>query len=152
MTVGCGRVVDRALEVEAPDDPGGGEIELGAQRNDELGAARKRHAFDFDLAAASPPTFDSQPSHFPGIRGPRFLGQLRGRRQRGWRRGWAACVSEGRCPQTLQTREERARKKANREGLALGKWWSRRESNPRPQVLYDQFYMRSRSIWISMQA
>src|SRR5690606_1201552 len=30
-------------------------------------------------------------------------------------------------------------------------WWSRRESNPRPQVLYDQFYMLSRSIWISVQ-
>jgi len=27
-----------------------------------------------------------------------------------------------------------------------GVWWSRRESNPRPQVLYDQFYMLSRSI------
>lgn len=47
---------------------------------------------------------------------------------------------------------ECARKKANREWLALMYWWSRRESNPRPQVLYDQFYMRSRSIWISMQA
>ena len=31
-------------------------------------------------------------------------------------------------------------------------WWSRRESNPRPQVLYDQFYMLSRSTWVSVQA
>jgi hypothetical protein len=23
------------------------------------------------------------------------------------------------------------------------RWWSRRESNPRPQVLYDQFYILS---------
>jgi len=26
------------------------------------------------------------------------------------------------------------------------KWWRRRESNPRPQVLYRQFYMRSLAI------
>ena len=28
-------------------------------------------------------------------------------------------------------------------------WWSRRESNPRPQAFAGQFYMRSRLIWIS---
>jgi hypothetical protein len=28
-------------------------------------------------------------------------------------------------------------------------WWSRGESNPRPQVIYDQFYMRSRFIFVS---
>src|SRR5690606_13328878 len=45
------------------------------------------------------------------------------------------------------------RKRAARLGRPFrAQWWSRRESNPRPQVLYDQFYMRSRSIWISMQA
>jgi hypothetical protein len=27
-------------------------------------------------------------------------------------------------------------------------WWSRGESNPRPQVIYDQFYMRSRFIFV----
>ncbi len=36
-----------------------------------------------------------------------------------------------------------AKKKANREWLALGEWWRRRESNPRPQVLRPRFYMRS---------
>ncbi|MCD6679991.1 MAG: IS66 family insertion sequence element accessory protein TnpB [Burkholderiaceae bacterium] len=30
-------------------------------------------------------------------------------------------------PRTLQTRGERPRKKANRERLALGRWWSRRQ-------------------------
>ena len=28
-------------------------------------------------------------------------------------------------------------------------WWSRRESNPRPQAFAGQFYMRSRLIWVS---
>jgi hypothetical protein len=26
-------------------------------------------------------------------------------------------------------------------------WWSRRESNPRPQALYRQFYILSPVIW-----
>lgn len=26
-------------------------------------------------------------------------------------------------------------------------WWSRRESNPRPQIFHRQFYMLSRLIW-----
>ena len=39
-----------------------------------------------------------------------------------------------------------------RGGPLRFQWWSRRESNPRPQVLHDQFYMRSRSTWISVSA
>ena len=35
------------------------------------------------------------------------------------------------------------KEKANGEQLALGEWWRRRESNPRPQVLRPRFYMRS---------
>ena len=35
------------------------------------------------------------------------------------------------------------RKKANRDRLALGYWWSRGESNPRPEALYSQVYILS---------
>jgi hypothetical protein len=35
--------------------------------------------------------------------------------------------------------------------LGFHYWWSRRESNPRPQVLYDQFYMLSRLFLVSLQ-
>lgn len=42
---------------------------------------------------------------------------------------------------------ERARKKANRERLTFIYWWSRRESNPRPQVLYSKFYILSPVVW-----
>ena len=47
---------------------------------------------------------------------------------------------------------DQTKKSPNREWLGLPYWRSRRESNPRPQVLYDQFYMRSRSTWVSVQA
>lgn len=35
------------------------------------------------------------------------------------------------------------RKKANRDRLALGYWWSRGESNPRPEALHSQVYILS---------
>jgi len=41
---------------------------------------------------------------------------------------------------------ERAKKKANRERLTFVYWWSRRESNPRPQALYRQIYILSPAI------
>ena len=41
---------------------------------------------------------------------------------------------------------ERAKKKANRDRLALGYWWSWGDSNPRPQAFFAQFYMCSRLI------
>lgn len=44
---------------------------------------------------------------------------------------------------------ERARKKANSELLTFVYWWSRRESNPRPQAILRQFYMLSSLVWIS---
>lgn len=68
---------------------------------------------------------------------------------------WARRPEEGSPQESARVpanTRERARKKANRERLAFIYWWSRRESNPRPQVLYDQFYMRSRSISVSVQA
>jgi hypothetical protein len=40
------------------------------------------------------------------------------------------------------------KKKANRGRLAFRYWWSRGGSNPRPQVLYRQFYIRSPVIWL----
>ena len=40
VPVGRRRVVDRPLQVETPDDAGRGEIELPAQRIDDLGIAR----------------------------------------------------------------------------------------------------------------
>jgi hypothetical protein len=36
-----------------------------------------------------------------------------------------------------------AEKNPTDKGWAFGKWWSRRESNPRPQVLYRAFYILS---------
>ncbi len=42
-----------------------------------------------------------------------------------------------------------ARKKTNRMEVGLLNWWSRRESNPRPQVLYRQFYILSLMIWFN---
>jgi hypothetical protein len=33
--------------------------------------------------------------------------------------------------------------KGRPQGTAFVFWWSRRESNPRPQALYSKFYMRS---------
>ena len=40
-------------------------------------------------------------------------------------------------------RRDRARKNPNRSRLGFCYWWRRRESNPRPQVLYGQRYMLS---------
>ena len=39
---------------------------------------------------------------------------------------------------------DRPRKNPNSDELGFCIWWSRRESNPRPQALHKQFYMRSR--------
>jgi len=41
------------------------------------------------------------------------------------------------------------KEKANRETVGLWRWWSRRESNPRPQAITGQFYMLSWLIWFS---
>ena len=44
---------------------------------------------------------------------------------------------------------EQAKKMSPEKSLGPADWWSRRESNPRPQAFAGQFYMRSRLIWIS---
>ncbi len=38
---------------------------------------------------------------------------------------------------------DQTKKSPNRERLGLMDWWSRGESNPRPQAITGQFYMRS---------
>ena len=37
-------------------------------------------------------------------------------------------------------------KKPTERGWFFNKWWRRRESNPRPEVLYRQFYILSAAI------
>jgi hypothetical protein len=51
VTVGRRPAADRPLEVEAPDHSGRGEIELSAERIDDLGTSRRRRAFGFDHEA-----------------------------------------------------------------------------------------------------
>jgi hypothetical protein len=45
--------------------------------------------------------------------------------------------------ETAPTLAFRAEKSPTENGWALGKWWSRRELNPRPQAITGQFYMLS---------
>ena len=45
---------------------------------------------------------------------------------------------------------DRPRKNPNSDELGFCIWWSRRESNPRPQDFHEQFYMLSRLTWISL--
>ena len=63
---------------------------------------------------------------------------------------WARRPEEGSPQESARVHanaRERARKKANRERLTFMYWWSRRESNPRPKVLYSKFYILSPFIW-----
>ena len=46
-------------------------------------------------------------------------------------------------PRTRGNRRDQARKNPNRERSGFCYWWSRRESNPRPEVFCDQFYVCS---------
>jgi len=46
-------------------------------------------------------------------------------------------------PETAPTLGERAEKNPTDKGWVFKHWWSRRESNPRPQALYRQFYILS---------
>ncbi len=39
-------------------------------------------------------------------------------------------------------------KKPTERGWFFNDWWRRRESNPRPKILYRQFYILSVVIWI----
>ncbi len=49
-------------------------------------------------------------------------------------------------PRTHASSREQTRKSPNRERLRLRYWWRRRESNPRPEILYRWHYMRSLSL------
>ena len=46
-------------------------------------------------------------------------------------------------PETAPTLGERAKKIPTDKGWDFKLWWRRRESNPRPQALYRQYYMLS---------
>ena len=53
-------------------------------------------------------------------------------------------------PETAPTLGERAKKIPTDKGWDFSDWWSRRESNPRPRVFCDQFYVCSDVIEISL--
>lgn len=55
---------------------------------------------------------------------------------RGWLRAFA-----------WKDAKPKEKRQAN-QSLGVELWWSRGELNPRPQALRNQFYMRSRPIWI----
>ena len=42
----------------------------------------------------------------------------------------------------------RAKKIPTDTGWDLRQWWRRRESNPRPSVLYKQIYILSQALWL----
>ncbi len=42
---------------------------------------------------------------------------------------------------------DRPRKNPNSDELGFCYWWSWRELNPRPQAIYEQFYMLSVLLW-----
>ena len=50
-------------------------------------------------------------------------------------------------PKTRGKRRDQARKNPNRERLGFHYWGRRRGSNPRPEVLYGEFYILSLAIW-----
>ena len=51
-------------------------------------------------------------------------------------------------PTTRGNRRDQARKNPNRERLGFHYWWRRRGSNPRPEILYGEFYILSLANWI----
>lgn len=57
------------------------------------------------------------------------------------------CVLKMQRPETAPTLAFRAKKIPTDKGWDFGFWWSRRESNPRPEALYSEFYMLSLAIW-----
>ena len=50
--------------------------------------------------------------------------------------------------QTRGNQRNSPEKNPNRERLGLVYWWRRRESNPRPSVLYKQIYILSQALWL----
>ncbi len=103
---------------------------------------------DHEKAAPSPCKYRSRRRDYPqgkqreetGLAGKRAVSALPG-----------TMAPAGQTPETPRHAGISGKKKGLETIQTLQYWWSRRESNPRPQVLYDQFYMRSRSIWISVR-
>lgn len=52
-------------------------------------------------------------------------------------------------PETAPTLALWAEKNPTDKGWVFGKWWRRRELNPRPQILCHRFYMRIHSIGLA---
>jgi len=58
---------------------------------------------------------------------------------------WQSPQVSARTPACLR---DSAKKMPNGEPLGINFWWRRRESNPRPKVLYSQIYILSQVIWL----
>ena len=50
--------------------------------------------------------------------------------------------------QVRGNRRNQAKKIPTDKGWDFWDWWSRRESNPRPEILYGEFYILSLANWI----
>jgi len=50
-------------------------------------------------------------------------------------------------PEIAQILGNLGEKKPTESGWFFNNWWRRRESNPRPEALYRQFYILSAVIW-----
>ena len=87
---------------------------------------------------------------FSGMRGAERNG--RKRENRAQNRPGGAVDEVRKFPQgpatTGDSTRDRPRKNPNSDELGFWYWWSRRESNPRPQAFQRQFYILSRFIWI----
>ena len=60
------------------------------------------------------------------------------------------CLGENRClKRKLANTGVRAKKIPTDKSWDFALWWRRRESNPRPQVLYRQFYILSAVIYLT---
>jgi len=57
--------------------------------------------------------------------------------------GFGRAVLKSRRPKTAPTLGKTGEKKPTENGWFFEYWWRRRESNPRPQALYRQFYILS---------
>jgi hypothetical protein len=65
---------------------------------------------------------------------------------RAWNGDFRRGVLKRQGPETAPTLALRAKKIPTDKGWDFKLWWSRGESNPRPQAITGQFYMRSRLI------
>jgi len=61
-------------------------------------------------------------------------------------RSWG-CRAQGNGPEPRQHWRSGQKKSQPDKGWDFKLWWSRRESNPRPQVLYSKIYILIPVIW-----